>query len=71
MDQEGSQMQPFEPEDSAAAADDPFLNALVKTRDRVAQLAEVFASQDTPAADPRVGAGLDPAPMSSRDLYEI
>ncbi|WP_326614479.1 hypothetical protein OIE62_00260 [Streptomyces scopuliridis] len=93
MDQNGSQVPPFEPEDYArveaaanivgkspedfvrdaalAAADDPFLKALGKTRDRVPQLAEVFATQDTRAADTSTAAWPDPAPMGSRDLHEI
>ncbi|MGW0730284.1 hypothetical protein [Streptomyces mirabilis] len=54
-----------------AAADDPFLKALGKTRDRVAQLAEVFATQDTDAAGADTAAWPDPAPMGSRDLHEI
>jgi hypothetical protein len=54
-----------------AAADDPFLKALGKTRDRVAQLAEVFATQETPAVDPSAAAWPDPAPMGSRDLHGI
>ncbi|MFI9617097.1 hypothetical protein ACIHCM_36490 [Streptomyces sp. NPDC052023] len=52
------------------AADDPFLKALGKTRDRVPQLAEVFAAQDTRATDTSA-AWPDPAPMGSRDLREI
>ncbi|MEU0030763.1 hypothetical protein [Streptomyces sp. NPDC006335] len=52
------------------AADDPFLKALGKTRDRVPQLAEAFAAQDTQAADTG-DAWPDPAPMGSRDLREI
>ncbi|MFE2499592.1 hypothetical protein ACFXKS_36315 [Streptomyces scopuliridis] len=93
MDQNGSQVPPFEPEDYArveaaanivgkspedfvrdaalAAADDPFLKALGKTRDRVPQLAEVFATQDTRAVDTGTAAWPDPAPMGSRDLHEI
>lgn len=51
------------------AADDPFLKALGRTRDRVPQLAEVFAAQDTQAADTSA-AWPDPAPMGSRDLRE-
>jgi hypothetical protein len=92
MDQNGSQVSPFDPEEYArveeaaqlagkspeafvrdaalAAANDPFLKALGKTRDRVAQLAEVFATQDTYPADTTV-AWPDPAPMSSRELNEI
>ncbi|MET7899070.1 hypothetical protein [Streptomyces mirabilis] len=54
-----------------AAADEPFLKALGKTRDRVAQLAEVFAAQDTQAADADTASWPDPAPMGSRDLNEI
>ncbi|MFI5673402.1 hypothetical protein [Streptomyces cellulosae] len=52
------------------AADDPFLKALGRTRDRVPQLAEVFATQDTRAADTSTAAWPDPAPMGSRDLHE-
>ncbi|MEU9309683.1 hypothetical protein [Streptomyces sp. NPDC048256] len=66
MDQNGSQVPPFEPEEYARleaaadivgkspedfvhdaalkAAEDPFLKALGRTRDRVPQLAEVFAT---------------------------
>jgi hypothetical protein len=54
-----------------AAAADPFLTALGKTRDRVAQLAEVFATPDTHAADTDSAAWPDPAPMGSRELHEI
>jgi hypothetical protein len=93
MDQNGSQVPPFEPEEYARveaaanivgkspqdfvreaalkAADDPFLKALGRTRDRVPQLAEVFATQDTHAADTSTGAWPDPAPMGSRDLHEF
>ncbi|MEU5298616.1 hypothetical protein [Streptomyces umbrinus] len=93
MDQNGSQVPPFEPEEYARvaaaadivgkspqdfvreaalkAADDPFLKALGRTRDRVPQLAEVFATQDTGAAGTGTAAWPDPAPMSSHDLHEI
>ncbi|MET7695143.1 hypothetical protein ABZ379_33260 [Streptomyces canus] len=92
MDQNGSQVPPFEPEEYARvaaaadivgkspedfvrdaalkAADDPFLKALGRTRDRVPQLAEAFAAQDTHAADTSSAAWPDPAPMGSRDLHE-
>ncbi|MEU1569363.1 hypothetical protein ABZ504_55640 [Streptomyces mirabilis] len=92
MDQNGSQVPPFEPEEYARveaaadivgkspqdfvrdaalkAAEDPFLKALGRTRDRVPQLAEVFATQDTHAADTGTAAWPDPAPMGSRDLRE-
>jgi hypothetical protein len=46
------------------AAEDPFLKALEKTRDRVPQLAQVVANQDTHAADTS-GAWPDPAPMAA------
>ena len=91
MDQNGSQVPSFEPEEYArveqaadlvgkspqdfvrdaalAAADDPFLRALRKTRDRVPQLAEVFATHDAPWATSAT-AWPDPAPMGSRDLYD-
>ncbi|MFE8950466.1 hypothetical protein [Streptomyces sp. NPDC007856] len=93
MDQNGSQVPPFEPEEYARveaaanivgkspedfvreaalkAADDPFLKALGRTRDRVPQLAEVFATQDTHAVGASTGAWPDPAPMGSRDLHEF
>ncbi|MEU3855073.1 hypothetical protein [Streptomyces sp. NPDC029554] len=59
----------FVREAALKAAEDPFLKALGKTRDRVPQLAEVFASQDTDTAD--TGAAWpDPAPMGSRDLRD-
>jgi hypothetical protein len=53
------------------AADDPFLKALGRTRDRVPQLAEVFAVQDTRAAGTSTAAWPDPAPMGSRDLRQL
>ncbi|MEU6381663.1 hypothetical protein [Streptomyces sp. NPDC046909] len=53
------------------AADDPFLKALGRTRDRIPRLAEVFATQDTRAADTSAAAWPDPAPMGSRDLREF
>ncbi|WP_435260344.1 hypothetical protein [Streptomyces sp. 1222.5] len=93
MDQNGSQVPPFEPEEYARveaaanivgkspedfvrdaalkAANDPFLKALGRARDRVPQLAEVFATQDTRAADTSPGGWPDPAPMGSRDLHEF
>ncbi|MFR0367549.1 hypothetical protein [Streptomyces sp. MCC20] len=93
MDQNGSQVPPFEPEEYARvaaaadivgkstedfvrdaalkAADDPFLKALGRTRDRVPQLAEVFAAQDTHSAGTSTAAWPDPAPMGSRDLHEF
>ncbi|MEU9153656.1 hypothetical protein AB0D59_24660 [Streptomyces sp. NPDC048417] len=93
MDQNGSQVPPFEPEEYARveaaahiagkspadfvreaalkAADDPFLKALGHARDRVPQLAEVFATQDTGVADTGTAAWPDPAPMGSRDLHEF
>ncbi len=93
MDQNGSQVPPFEPEEYARveaaaslagkspqdfvrdaalkAADDPFLKALGRIRDRVPQLAEVFATQDTRAAGTSTAAWPDPAPMGSRDLHEF
>ncbi|MEU9396832.1 hypothetical protein AB0D86_43425 [Streptomyces sp. NPDC048324] len=70
----GSQVPPFEPGDDArveAAAGDPFLKALREARDRIPLLAEVFATRDTSAADTSRGSWPDPAPMSSRDLYEF
>jgi hypothetical protein len=92
MDQNGSQVPPFAPEEYARveaaahiagkspedfvrdaalkAADDPFLKALGQTRDRIPQLAEVFATQDTRAADTSTAAWPDPAPMGSRDLHQ-
>ncbi|MEU9785981.1 hypothetical protein AB0H92_34320 [Streptomyces phaeochromogenes] len=54
-----------------AAADDPFIKALVDAGDRVGNLAEVFGTQDTRAAGDDRTAWPDPAPMSSRDLHEI
>ncbi|MEU6258642.1 hypothetical protein [Streptomyces sp. NPDC047043] len=92
MDQNGSQVPPFEPEEYArveaaanivgktpedfvrdaalTAADDPFLKALSRTRDRVPQLAEVFATQGTPTADSGAASWPDPAPLGSRDLHD-
>ncbi|GGX58109.1 hypothetical protein [Streptomyces chartreusis] len=91
MDQNGSQVPPFEPEEYARveaaagivgkspedfvrdaalkAASDPFLKALGRTRDRVPQLAEVFATQDTHTRASDTATWPDPAPMSSRDLH--
>ncbi|WP_327411317.1 hypothetical protein OG458_42025 (plasmid) [Streptomyces sp. NBC_01281] len=51
-----------------AAADDPFIKALDRTRDRVAQLSEVFATPDAHEAPADTAAYPDPAPMGSRDL---
>lgn len=92
MDQNGSPVPPFEPEEYARvaaaadiagkspqdfvrdaalkAADDPFLKALGRTRDRVPHLAEIFATQDTREADTSTAAWPDPAPMGSRELHE-
>jgi len=67
----GKSPQDFVREAALKAADDPFLKALGRTRDRVPQLAEVFATQDTGAAGTDTAAWPDPAPMSSHDLYEI
>jgi hypothetical protein len=53
------------------AAEDPFLKALGRTRDRVPQLAEVFATQDARASDTNAAEWPDPAPMGSRDLHEF
>ncbi|MBK3642208.1 hypothetical protein PV332_14650 [Streptomyces scabiei] len=53
-----------------AAADDPFVKALGQARERVPQLAEVFATQDTPAADTGTASWPDPAPLGSRDLSD-
>jgi len=92
MDQNGSPVPPFEPEEYARvaaaadivgkspqdfvreaalkAAEDPFLKALGRARDRVPHLAEAFATQDTHATDTSTAGWPDPAPMSSRDLHE-
>ncbi|MDQ1042258.1 hypothetical protein [Streptomyces sp. V4I2] len=67
----GKSPEDFVREAALAAADDPFLKALGKARDRVPRLAEVFATQDARAADPGTAAWPDPAPMGSRDLQEI
>lgn len=53
-----------------AAADDPFIKALGKARERVGRLAEVFEGQETPPAGHDTTAWPDPAPMTSRDLHE-
>ncbi|WP_327425793.1 hypothetical protein [Streptomyces sp. NBC_01236] len=53
-----------------AAADDPFLKALGKARDRVAHLSDVFGTQDTSPAGDDTAAWPDPAPMTSRDLHQ-
>ncbi|MEU2556447.1 hypothetical protein ABZ589_33025 [Streptomyces sp. NPDC013313] len=66
----GRSPQDFVRDAALKAADDPFLKAFGKTRDRVPQLAEVFATQDTRAADTSTAAWPDPAPMGSRDLHE-
>lgn len=52
------------------AADDPFLKTLGRARDRVPQLAAVFAAQDAHAVGASTAAWPDPAPMGSRDLHE-
>ncbi|MGW2892908.1 hypothetical protein ACWDDN_47980 [Streptomyces griseoruber] len=67
----GKSPQDFVRDAALKAADDPFLKALGRARDRVPQLAEVFATQDTRAADTSTAAWPDPAPMSSRDLHEF
>ncbi|MEU5438740.1 hypothetical protein AB0G73_36140 [Streptomyces sp. NPDC020719] len=67
----GKSPQDFVRDAALAAADDPFLKALGKTRDRVPQLADVFATQDTHSADTTTAAWPDPAPMGSRDLRDI
>ena len=67
----GKSPEDFVRDAALAAAADPFLKALGHTRDRVPQLADVFAAQDTPAADAGTTAWPDPAPMGSRDLHEI
>ncbi|MDQ0771541.1 hypothetical protein QF026_000007 [Streptomyces aurantiacus] len=66
----GKSPQDFVREAALKAAEDPFLKALSKTRDRVPQLADVFATQDTHATDTSTAAWPDPAPMGSRDLHE-
>ncbi|MER5385954.1 hypothetical protein ABT040_37875 [Streptomyces sp. NPDC002688] len=93
MDENGSQLPPFAPDEYArvekaaqlvgkspevfvrdaalAAADDPFIKALDRTRDRVSQLSEVFASRDIQAAPADSVEYPDPAPMGSRELFEI
>lgn len=52
-----------------AAADDPFVKALGRARDRMGELAGVFAAQDTPAVGAEGTVWPDPAPMGSRDLH--
>ncbi|MGW1046962.1 hypothetical protein [Streptomyces sp. NPDC002547] len=54
-----------------AAAGDPFVKALGQARDRVPQLAEVFATQDASGAGIDTGSWPDPAPLGSRDLRDI
>lgn len=66
----GKSPEDFVRDAALAAADDPFVKALGKTRDRVPQLADVFATQATRAADTGTATWPDPAPMSSRDLHE-
>ncbi|MET9915312.1 hypothetical protein ABZZ74_53445 [Streptomyces sp. NPDC006476] len=70
----GKSPEVFVREAALKAADDPFLRALSKTRDRIPHLAEVFATQDSPAAEPAAepaaGSWPDPAPMGSRDLRD-
>ncbi|MFJ8197121.1 hypothetical protein [Streptomyces sp. NPDC096152] len=53
------------------AAGDPFLKALGRSRDRVPQLAEVFATQDTRAVDTSTAGWPDLAPLGSRDLHDF
>ncbi|MFJ3339206.1 hypothetical protein [Streptomyces sp. NPDC086766] len=53
------------------AAGDPFLKALGRARDRVPQLAEVFATQDTRAVDTSTAGWPDLAPLGSRDLHDF
>ncbi|KOG29328.1 hypothetical protein [Streptomyces resistomycificus] len=67
----GKSPEAFVRDAALAAAADPFIKALGKTRDRVAQLADVFTAQDSPPVDPRTAEWPDPAPMGSRDLHEI
>ncbi|MEU0029686.1 hypothetical protein [Streptomyces sp. NPDC006335] len=66
----GKSLRTFVRDAALKAADDPFYKTLGKIRDRVPQLAEVFAAQDTQAAD-TIDAWPDPAPMGSGDLREI
>jgi hypothetical protein len=68
----GKSPEDFVRDAALAAADDPFLKALGKTRDRVPQLAEVFNTQDAGAADTDADRATwpEPAPMGSRDLHE-
>jgi hypothetical protein len=66
----GKSTEDFVREAALRAAEDPFLKALGRARDRVPQLAAAFATQDTQAADTGTAAWPDPAPMSSRDLHE-
>lgn len=65
----GKSLEDFVRDAALKAADDPFLKALGQIRDRVPQLAEVFATQDDRTADTSTAAWPDPAPMSSRDLH--
>ncbi|MGW1562875.1 hypothetical protein ACWCQ1_41195 [Streptomyces sp. NPDC002144] len=66
----GKSPEVFVREAALKAADDPFLQALSKTRDRIPRLADTFATQDTPAAEAATGSWPDPAPMGSRDLRD-
>lgn len=66
----GKSPEDFVRDAALAAADDPFIKALGKARDRVPHLAEAFATQDTHAADTSTAGWPDPAPMSSHDLHE-
>jgi hypothetical protein len=66
----GKSPEDFVRDAALAAAADPFLDALGRTRDRIPQLADVFATQDTRAADTGTSTWPDPAPMGSRDLRE-
>ncbi|MGW5732930.1 MULTISPECIES: hypothetical protein [Streptomyces] len=65
----GKSPQDFVREAALKAAEDPFLKALGRTRERIPQLAEVFATQDTQVADTSTAAWPDPAPLGSRDLH--
>ncbi|MFJ9250704.1 hypothetical protein [Streptomyces sp. NPDC101776] len=66
----GKSPEDFVRDAALTAADDPFLRALRQTRDRVPQLAEVFATQDTRTAGSGTDVWPDPAPLGSRDLHE-
>ncbi|GGN41055.1 hypothetical protein [Streptomyces fuscichromogenes] len=67
----GKSPEDFVRDAALAAAADPFIKALGQARDRVPQLAEVFASQDAPAAGTSTASWPDPAPLSSRDLHDV